>query len=130
MIKENKSFDLPILHHLIPRHKCRKLNPKEYSNNALIIAVDNEELIIFKSILSTLNFLHDNDKGIVTLHLCKRVTYQGIKNKEQRSLFDQFEKSKPKAVFSLASNYTVDSKEPIKEPAHFTDILSLSHYCY
>jgi len=142
IIKNDQSYDIPMLHSINRRHPWRNCLPAEHCSNYWIIAINEEECITAAGVLETLKCLRDNYVTEVVIRLHKRSTYNGTLLSDCRSLFDQFERPPPAIIVSNsskspasassiqpASHYVVDSASPITKPKHFTDTLS-GHHSY
>ena len=94
-VKDDSSFNIPILRAMTQRHPWRNYMPSEYCYNSWIIAINEEEPITAARILDTLNCLRKNGATEVFMQLHKRSAYNGTLLNECRSLFNQFERPPP-----------------------------------
>ena len=73
-LKDDTSFNVPILHTITQRYPWRNHLPSKYCYNSWIIAINEEEPITASGALDTLNYLRMNGATEVTIQLHKRTT--------------------------------------------------------
>ena len=97
-LRDDKSFNLPMLTKLTTRNPWRKFLPREHVSNVWTLAIDDEEPINASGTIDTLNFIRNNHHTIFTIKFHKRITCSGTLLNEHRSLFDQFKRLRPNKI--------------------------------
>lgn len=76
-LRDDKSFNLPILTQLPDCHPWRRYLPPDYIKNAWILAINDDEPITASGAIETFNFLRQNDRTTCIVQFHERLTYSG-----------------------------------------------------
>ena len=71
-LRDDQSFNTPMLNKLTQRHPWRKFLPTDYLSNVWILAIDDEEPITASGAIDTLNFIRKNNRQSCVIQFHKR----------------------------------------------------------
>ena len=100
-LRDDQSFNMPMLNKLTQRHAWRKFLPTDYLSNAWILGIDDEEPITASGEIDALNFIRKNKRHSCFIQFHKRTTYSGTLLNDYRSVFNQFERPHPTKIIKI-----------------------------